>query len=62
MCYKVLAIVVNFIGLLDLVVSVIIDLLLIWNLVWIYGLFIMSYEVGCIWKKVLIGVGGILLS
>lgn len=62
MRYKALAIAVNPIGLLDLAASVIADLLLIRNLARIYGLPITSYEAGRIWKKVLIGAGGILLS
>ncbi|WLT39440.1 YcjF family protein [Synechocystis sp. B12] len=60
--YKALAIAMNPIGLLDLVASVITDLLLIRSLARIYGLPITSYEAGRIWKKVLIGAGGILLS
>ena len=62
MRYKALAIAVNPIGLLDLGASLITDLLLIRSLARIYGLPITSYEAGRIWKKVLIGAGGILLS
>jgi small GTP-binding protein len=62
MRYKALAIAVNPIGLLDLAASLIADLLLIRGLARLYGLPITSYEAGRIWKKVLIGSGGILLS
>lgn len=62
MRYKALAIAMNPIGLLDLTASLITDLLLIRSLARMYGLPITSYEAGRIWKKVLIGAGGILLS
>ncbi|MBD2653179.1 DUF697 domain-containing protein [Synechocystis sp. FACHB-383] len=62
MRYKALAIAVNPIGLLDLGASLITDLLLIRGLARLYGLPITSYEAGRIWKKVVIGAGGILLS
>ncbi|AIE74748.1 MULTISPECIES: GTP-binding protein [unclassified Synechocystis] len=62
MRYKALAIAANPIGLLDLAASLITDLLLIRGLARLYGLPITSHEAGRIWKKVLIGSGGILLS
>ncbi|MBE9174624.1 GTP-binding protein [Synechocystis salina LEGE 06155] len=62
MRYKALAIAVNPIGPLDLGASLITDLLLIRGLARLYGLPITSYEAGRIWKKVVIGAGGILVS
>ncbi|QUS60857.1 GTP-binding protein [Synechocystis sp. PCC 7339] len=62
MRYKALAIAVNPIGLLDLGASLITDLLLIRGLARLYGLPITSYEAGRIWKKVVIGASGILIS
>ncbi|MFM1843078.1 MAG: hypothetical protein RLZZ490_1820 [Cyanobacteriota bacterium] len=60
--YKALAIAVNPFALLDLGGSLLSDLFLIRGLARLYGLPITSYEAGRIWKKVIIGAGGILLS
>ena len=60
--YKALAIAVNPFALLDLGGSLLSDLFLIRALARLYGLPITSYEAGRIWKKVIIGSGGILLS
>lgn len=60
--YKALAIAVNPFAILDLGGSLLSDLFLIRGLARLYGLPITSYEAGRIWKKVMIGAGGILLS
>lgn len=60
--YKALAIALNPFAILDFGGSLLSDLLLIRGLARLYGLPITSYEAGRIWKKVIIGSGGILLS
>ncbi|MGA1623957.1 MAG: GTP-binding protein [Synechocystis sp.] len=62
MRYKALAIAVNPFALLDLGGGILSDLLLIRGLARLYGLPITSYEAGRIWKKVVIGAGGILVT
>ncbi len=62
MRYKALAIAVNPIAVVDLGASLISDLFLIRGLARLYGLPITSHEAGRIWKKVIIGSGGILIS
>jgi small GTP-binding protein len=61
MRYKGLAIAINPIALVDVGASLISDLFLIRGLARLYGLPITSHEAGRIWKKVIIGSGGILI-
>lgn len=60
--YKGLAIAVNPILGLDLVGSVVADLVLIRRLAQLYGLPITSFQSGRLWKKIAIGTAGVLLT